>query len=237
MIVKVCGLRDVVNISEVVAAGADWIGIIFYPKSPRYVEMVSTGAGIIPDQAATDTITMAKEVKRVGVFVDDMAQNIITRVVNYRLDMVQLHGHEGATLIRNLRATIDPDIHPDIKFIKAISITSVSDIEQCRQYEGVVDYFLFDTKCATVGGSGCQFDWTVLDAYQGQTPFLLSGGIRPEDVDAVKNIKHPRMIGVDLNSCFETAPAVKDAAKIKTFINELKPRNNEQDKQTICRTR
>jgi len=230
MIVKVCGLRDVANISEVVAAGADWIGMIFYPKSPRNVEMVSTGAGIIPDRAATDTTMLTTKVKRVGVFVDDMAQNIITRVVNYRLDMVQLHGNEGATLIRNLRATIDPDIHPGIKFIKAISISSVSDIEQCRQYDGVVDYFLFDTKCVTVGGSGCQFDWTVLDAYHGQTPFLLSGGIGPDDVDAIKNIKHPRMIGVDLNSRFETAPAVKDATKIKTFINELKSINNEQDK-------
>lgn len=221
MIVKVCGLREGDNIKDVVAAGADWIGMIFYPKSPRYVTMIPTHAGIIPDRASADNADSIGAVKRVGVFVDDMAQNIITRVVNYHLDMVQLHGHEQPTLIRNLRATIDPDLHAGIKFIKAISVANAADLEQCQQYEGVVDYFLFDTRCDTMGGSGRQFDWSVLDSYKGQTPFLLSGGIGPEDAEAVKAISHPKMIGVDLNSRFETAPAVKDAAAVKKFIEAV----------------
>lgn len=222
MIVKVCGLRDGQNISDVIAAGANWIGMIFYPKSPRYVSMVPMCAGIIPDRAQPDTVTTDAGVKRVGVFVDDMAQNIVTRVVNYHLDIVQMHGHETPTLIRNLRRTLDPDIRRGIKFIKAISVASADDFDKCEQYEGVVDYFLFDTKCSTMGGSGRQFDWTVLNAYKGQTPFLLSGGIGPDDAEAVKAINHPMMIGVDLNSRFETEPAIKDATLVNNFIRELK---------------
>lgn len=222
MIVKVCGMRDGQNISDIVAAGADWIGMIFYPPSPRYVTMVPALAGIIPDRAAPDTTAGKGKARLVGVFADDMAQNIITRVVNYNLDMVQLHGHETPTLIRNLRATIDPDIHKGIKFIKAISVETADDFAQCSQYEGVVDYFLFDTRCDTVGGSGRHFDWTTLNAYTGGTPFLLSGGIGPEDADEIKAIRHPQMIGVDINSRFETEPAVKDAAKVRAFINKLK---------------
>lgn len=224
MIVKVCGMRDGQNISDVVAAGADWIGMIFYPKSPRYVTMTPSLAGIIPDRAA-DGATIGKgKARLVGVFVDDMAQNIITRVVNYNLDMVQLHGHETPTLIRNLRATLDPDIHKGIKFVKAISVNTADDFAQCALYEGVVDYFLFDTQCDSVGGSGRHFDWTTLNAYTGGTPFLLSGGIAPEDAAEIKAISHPQMMGVDINSRFETEPGIKDAAKVKAFIQELKLR-------------
>lgn len=222
MIVKVCGMRDGQNISDVVAAGADWIGMIFYPKSPRYVTMTPSLAGIIPDRAADGAANGGGKARLVGVFVDDMAQNIITRVVNYNLDMVQLHGHETPTLIRNLRATIDPDIHKGIKFVKAISVEKAADFAQCAQYEGVADYFLFDTRCDSVGGSGRHFDWTTLNAYTGGTPFLLSGGISPEDADEIKAIRHPQMIGVDINSRFETEPGIKDAEKVKTFIQQLR---------------
>lgn len=214
-------MRDGQNIADVIAAGANWIGMIFYPKSPRFVSMIPTSAGIIPDKAAPYTDVKA-DVKRVGVFVDDMAQNIITRVVNYSLDIVQLHGQESPTLIRNLRATIDLDIHRGIKFIKAISVGSSDDFNVCKQYEGVVDYFLFDTRCDTKGGSGHKFNWSLLDEYKGKTPFLLSGGISLDDVTDIKAIHHPQMIGVDINSRFETEAGVKDADKIRTFINELK---------------
>lgn len=144
--------------------------------------------------------------KRVGVFVDDTPQNIITHVVNYKLDLIQLHGNETPTLIKNLRSTIDPDIRPGIKFIKAISVTSAKDIERCKAYEDCADYFLFDTRCTTVGGSGKQFDWSVLDNYDGTRPFLLSGGIGPDDADRIKAISHKKLIGIDLNSRSETAP-------------------------------
>jgi phosphoribosylanthranilate isomerase len=156
------------------------------------------------------------------VFVDEMAQNIITRVVNFQLDLIQLHGHETPTLIRNLRRTLDPDIRPGIKIIKAISVCSRDDIATYKDYADCVDYFLFDTKCQTVGGSGQQFDWSVLDAYDGDLPFLLSGGIGPDDAERVRNFHHPKCIGIDLNSRFESAPALKDAEKLKAFLQNVK---------------
>ena len=218
MIIKVCGMRDGENIRQVAELGVDWIGMIFWPKSPRNVTMIPTHAGIIPDRG-TDIGNF--KAKRVGVFVDEMAQNIITRVVNFQLDLIQLHGHETPTLIRNLRRTLDPDIRPGVKFIKAISVESCDDIATYRDYEDCVDCFLFDTKCQTVGGSGEQFDWNVLEAYDGDVPFLLSGGIGPDDAERVRNFHHPKCIGIDLNSRFETEPAIKDITKLKQFLEQL----------------
>ena len=218
MIVKVCGMRNGENIRQVAELGVDWIGMIFWDKSPRNVTMIPTHVGIIPDKGASIDNFRAK---RVGVFVDEMAQNIITRVVNFKLDLVQLHGHETPTLIRNLRRTLDPDIRPGVKFIKAISVGSRDDIATYKNYEDCVDYFLFDTKCPSVGGSGEQFDWSVLDAYDGDVPFLLSGGIGPDDAERVRNFHHPKCIGIDLNSRFETEPGLKDISKLKQFLEQL----------------
>ena len=211
-------MRDGENIRQVAELGVDWIGMIFWAKSPRNVTMIPTHAGIIPDRGS---VVGDFKAKRVGVFVDEMAQNVVTRVVNFKLDMVQFHGHETPTLIRNLRRTIDPDIRPGIKFIKAISVESCDDIATYRDYVDCVDYFLFDTKCPTVGGSGSRFDWSVLDAYDGDKPFLLSGGIGPDDAERVRAFHHPKCIGIDLNSRFETEPAVKDIQKLKTFLEQL----------------
>ena len=222
MVIKVCGMRDAQNIREVSQLGVDMIGMIFYPKSPRYVEMQSSHAGIIPDYVKEDiNIKSAKSPARVGVFVDDMVQNIVTRVVNYHLDYVQLHGNEPREMCENLRLTLDPDIRPGIKIIKAISVSDASDIQKYKEYVGAVDLFLFDTKCKTVGGSGQQFDWQVLDQYNGEVPFLLSGGIGPEDASRLHAFHHPKCIGIDLNSRFEIEPGVKDVEKLKGFLNEI----------------
>ena len=221
MLVKVCGMRDGENIRQVVELGVDWIGMIFWSKSPRNVTMIPTHAGIIPDKAPSNNGIKLEGVSRVGVFVDEMPQNIITRVVNFHLDLVQFHGHESPTLIRNLRRTLDPDIRPGIRFIKAISVSSREDIAAYKQYEDCVDYFLFDTKCQTVGGSGQQFDWSVLEAYDGTKPFLLSGGIGPDDAVRIKTFQHPKCIGIDLNSRFETAPAQKDVDALRTFLSQI----------------
>lgn len=234
MVIKVCGMRDAQNIREVSQLGVDMIGMIFYPKSPRYVEMQSSHAGIIPDYAKEDieasdssgsssesVSTSSKSPARVGVFVDDMVQNIVTRVVNYHLDYVQLHGNEPREMCENLRLTLDPDIRPGIKIIKAISVSDASDIQKYKEYVGAVDLFLFDTKCKTMGGSGQQFDWQVLEQYDGEIPFLLSGGIGPEDASRLHAFHHPKCIGIDLNSRFEIKPGVKDVEKLKGFLNEI----------------
>lgn len=207
MIIKVCGMRESSNIRDVSALDIDWMGMIFYPKSPRYV---------------INNVEKNDKIKRVGVFVNDSPQSIITHVVNFRLDIIQFHGNETPIMIRNIRRTIDPDIHKDIKIIKAISITTAEDIMKYKAYEDDVDYFLFDTKCKTVGGSGEQFDWDILQQYDGNKPFLLSGGIGPDDVQRIKQFKHPRLVGIDINSRFETSPGIKDVSLLKQFITQLK---------------
>ncbi len=229
MIIKVCGMRDGGNIRAAIEAGADWIGMIFWPKSPRYVQMQPSLTGTLPDTAIESNVPQdgndalgSRKTKFVGVFVNDSAQNIITRIVNFNLDLVQLHGDESATFIRNVRATLAGDISPSIKFIKAISVSSATDLDKCALYEGVVDYLLFDTKCAGRGGSGKHFDWSLLENYHGSMPFLLSGGIDIDDADTLKSLNLPMMAGIDINSRFETEPGVKDISKIKTFINKLR---------------
>ena len=220
-------MRDADNIRDISALGVDMIGLIFYPPSPRYVQQFSSGAGIIPDYAPD----MGKTPLRVGVFVDDMPQNIVTRVYNYKLDYIQLHGNEPRETLENLRATIDPDIKPKIKIIKAISVSSAEDIKKYKEYVGAADLFLFDTKCKTVGGSGELFDWQVLQAYDGDVPFLLSGGIGPDDAERIKNFHHPKCIGIDLNSKFEIEPALKDVEKHKQFLVNVKKKKKKKVKR------
>ena len=229
MIIKVCGMRDADNIREVSELDIDMMGFIFWKDSPRFVRMISSHAGIIPDYSeerlnknSGKVVDDQHKIKRVGVFVDDMPQTIVTRIYNYELDYVQLHGEESCIMIDNLRRTLEPDIRTGVKIIKTISVSSAEDIEKTKEYEGCVDLFLFDTKCPTMGGSGDKFDWSVLSAYKGNVPFLLSGGIGMDDVDKIKSFQHPQFAGVDVNSCFETEPGVKDVEKLRLFIEKLR---------------
>lgn len=234
MMIKVCGMRDSENIRAVAELKVDLMGFIFYLKSPRYVQMISSQAGILPDYSEERLQKMKKREteetknteltypRKVGVFVDDMPQNIVTRVYNYNLDYVQLHGNEQPVMLDNLRRTLDPDIHSGIKIIKAISIKSKDDIRRWRDYRGTADMLLFDTQCSGYGGSGERFDWNVLEDYDGDIPFLLSGGIGPDDAERVLTFHHPMCVGIDLNSRFETEPGIKDVARLKAFIDILR---------------
>lgn len=222
MLIKVCGMRDAENIHAVESLGVDMIGMIFVPRSPRCVAMQSSLAGILPDNASVSLLADTHSPSCVGVFVDDMPQRIMACVYNFSLDYVQLHGHESRTLIENLRATIDPDIRPGVKIIKAISVAEADDLRATDEYEDAVDLFLFDTKCATAGGSGRQFDWSLLNSYHGKTPFLLSGGIGPDDVAAVRAFGHPQCVGIDVNSRFETEPGMKDVDRLRAFIEAVR---------------
>lgn len=233
MIIKVCGMRDPENIRAVSALDIDLLGFVFYPKSPRFVRMIPSGAGIVPDysQERLESVSgsseavkrnQGKRLQRVGLFIDDMPQNIITRVYNYQLDYVQLHGNEPRTTCDNLRSTIDPDIRPGIKIIKTIRVRTESDLNQCREYEGAVDLFIFDTRNNTADDTGKHFDPTLLAHYDGEIPFLLSGGIGPDDTDKVLDFDHPKCVGINLNLYFEIAPAVKDVDKLNTFISKIR---------------
>uniref|UniRef100_A0AB33JRD4 N-(5'-phosphoribosyl)anthranilate isomerase n=3 Tax=unclassified Prevotella TaxID=2638335 RepID=A0AB33JRD4_9BACT len=231
LMVKVCGMRDAVNIDAVAKLGVDMIGFVFYEKSPRFVSMVDSLAGFLPNYTEvqfrermnpSDSVITGCLPKRVGVFVNAIPQTIITHVYNYQLDYVQLHGQESGTMIENLRKTIDPDIRPNIKFIKALNVNTVEDIERCKEYEGVVDMFLFDASCDMGGGSGEHFNWDLLQAYAGTTPFLLSGGIGPEDADTIKLLNHPGLVGVDLNSRFEIKSGLKNVELLQEFIQTIR---------------
>ncbi len=136
---------------------------------------------------------------------------------DYALDFIQLHGSESPDYISQLN-----DQWP---IIKAFNIATAEDLEATKPYEGIADYFLFDTKGKSVGGNGEKFDWSVLKSYNGETPFLLSGGIGPDDAEMVKSqfpILNAKCIGIDLNSRFEIAPALKDINKLKEFIKKIR---------------
>ncbi|MBE6249794.1 MAG: phosphoribosylanthranilate isomerase [Prevotella sp.] len=204
MIIKVCGMRDADNIREVEKLGIDWMGFIFWPKSSRYV---SARPAYLPQKC-----------KRVGVFVNATIDDIRQHIADYSLDIVQLHGHESTDSIRSLRSLCG-DV---ISIIKAFNIATKEDLNATTPYAGLVDYFLFDTKGPSVGGNGEKFDWSVLEAYNGDTPFLLSGGIGPDDAERILDYHHPKCIGIDLNSRFEIEPGIKDITKLKTFLNDVK---------------
>ena len=161
-------------------------------------------------------------IKRVGVFSDDMPQNIITRIYNYNLDDVQLDGAESPVMIDNLRRSVDPDIRAGIKIIKTISVASAADLEQCKAYEGHADLLRFTAKCEDNGCEENKFDWSLLNAYEGKLPFLLSGDVGLEDAERVRTFQHPMCIGIEVNSRFETAPGMKDVNLLKRFIAEVR---------------
>jgi len=209
LVIKVCGMREAANIRELSTLDINWLGLIFWPKSSRYVNER-------PEY-------LPRNIKRVGVFVDEAPEKIVSISRLYGLDYIQLHGHESTTDINRLRQAITNQGSSTIppQLIKAFSIATASDLEQTKAYEGQVDYFLFDTKGPSVGGNGIQFDWDVLTAYQGNTPFLLSGGIGPEDAERIQAFYHPQCIGIDLNSRFEVSPGLKDIHRLKTFLEQL----------------
>lgn len=198
MIVKVCGMRYAANIRAVEALGIDLMGFIFWPKSRRHV---SERPEYLPTRC-----------RRVGVFVDAEAEEVRRISSEYALDYIQLHGHEDAEYCKRLQG---------YHLIKAFNIGCAADLSKTEEYAGLVDCFLFDTKGQSVGGNGEKFDWSLLDHYTGNTPFLLSGGIGPSDAPQVKSMKHPQCIGIDLNSRFETSPGMKDINHLKTFIETL----------------
>jgi len=209
MIIKVCGMRDALNIREVESLGVDMMGFMCWNGSKRYV---SAKPDYLPD------------VCRVGVFVNPTIDEVVSKVRELGLNRIQLHGTETAELCRAIyNAT-------GLPIMKAIRIESGDDFGQCSAYDRAdgVDMFLFDTKCSGWGGSGREFDWSLLDCYEGSNPFLLAGGIGPGAEEKILKINHPEFRGIDLNSRFEKEPALKEISNLSVFINNI--RNYEQNK-------
>lgn len=187
MIKKVCGLQDADSIQEAIQQGAQWIGLHFTPTLPHCVSMLPTHAGIIPDRGSLNDEATQRIPKKVGVFIDDMPQNIITRIFGYQLDLVQLDGHETPTMIRNLRRTLDPDIRPGIQFIKTITDSQPADLDSCKPYTDCVDYFMFRLHDAA--------SLSLLNDYTGTIPFLIDG-LSPEDLDP---FRHTQFAGINID--------------------------------------
>ena len=203
MKVKVCGLKQIRNINEIADAGADLAGIIFYSKSPRFVS----------DSLDFDEVRNVK-IKKAGVFVNENTESIVKKIANYGLDFVQLHGNESPEVCKELMS--------HSKVIKAFGIDSKFDFEKLNAYKGCVDYFLFDTATPNYGGSGKSFDYDLLTKYDLNIPFIISGGISAGSIQAIRNIKHKHLYGVDINSRFEISPGLKDVKKVEQFIKQLR---------------
>lgn len=203
MIIKVCGMRDEENIRQLEQLDIDWMGFIFFSESPRFV--------------GPKLSYLPKKVKKIGVFVDQIPQIISELAKQNHLEMIQLHGSEPPWYCINLQ-------EEGYKIIKSFGIDTDGYIPnaQLNAYEGKCDYFLFDTKTKLHGGSGKKFNWERLADYDGDTPFILSGGISPEDAEEIKSLKHPKFAGIDINSCFEIEPAYKDIEMIKSFIKQIR---------------
>jgi len=212
--IKVCGLRDPGNIEQVCELEPDLVGYIFFGGSKRFI-------GNNPDPAIFRI--PGPQISKVGVFVDEEISAVRQLFEEFRLDMVQLHGRETVEYCSLLKGygipvikAIDPgsavgEKKPGGKMIGGISQGFLKEVE----------YFLFDTPGPGFGGSGEKFDWSLLDRYRMNVPFLLSGGIGPEDAKAVSDFSHNSFFGVDVNSRFELSPGMKDIKLLEKFISEI----------------
>lgn len=207
MKLKVCGMRDADNISELVKLNPDYIGFIFYDKSKRNVNDFPV-------------IDIPSEIKKVGVFVDESIENVISLVEENNLDVVQLHGNESPEYIEKLNFKFALKFQL-IEVFKAFSVDDKFDFSTTEPYQKVCNYLLFDTKGKEYGGNGVKFNWEVLQKYKGKTPFLLSGGITNNDAQEITKLKHTAFAGVDINSGFEIEPALKNIEDIKEFKQNL----------------
>lgn len=216
MKVKVCGLRRPDDMAALASIGADYLGLVLYPHSPRYApsSALSTWIATAPEAL--------REVSLVGVFVNAEIEEVLNAVHDYRLDVAQLHGDESPDYCRELHAFRSLSYLRHLRLVKAFRVDAQFDFAQAATFAPFCEAVLFDTRADQYGGTGQSFDWTLLERYRGPLPFWLSGGIGPEHVLAVKQLQHPWLWGVDLNSRFETAPGEKDVALIEQFINDLR---------------
>jgi phosphoribosylanthranilate isomerase len=204
--VKVCGLCNPVNVKDIGEAMPDFMGFIFFPGSPRYV-------GKEPDMVLFHNVPPM--VRKIGVFVNEDNHNIIDISMRTGLDMVQLHGNESPVSCIQLKSS-------GLTIIKAFNIGYDFSFESLNQYMPACDFFLFDAKNELYGGSGRKFNWGILEDYTLDKPFFLGGGIGPEDTGVINSIVNRGFYAIDINSRFETSPAMKDAEMVKRFIKEIK---------------
>ncbi|GAA4767692.1 MULTISPECIES: phosphoribosylanthranilate isomerase [Flavobacterium] len=199
MKLKICGMKYLDNIQEVAFLQPDYLGFIFYDKSPRLFN------GEIP--------TLPKPTQKVGVFVNAYLDDILDKVRNYNLQFVQLHGDETPDFCKLFKQT-------DTKVIKVFSVDEAFNFDAITPYETVCDYFLFDTKGENPGGNGKLFNWEILKNYPSKKPFFLSGGISLAEINKIKQLNLP-IHAIDVNSKFEIEPGLKNTQLLKELQHEL----------------
>ena len=196
------------NILDVAELEPSYMGFIFYEKSSRYYNSV------IPE--------LPENINKIGVFVNSTFDYIRGKVEKHKLQGVQLHGQETPELCERLKAL-------ELTVIKVFSIKNQFDFKVLEPFEDVCDYYLFDTKGKEPGGNGYTFNWNVLKKYPSIKPYILSGGIGPNEMDSfLLFLKRPESewcCTVDLNSKFETASGLKDKVKLEAFKQVLIDKN------------
>jgi len=203
--IKVCGMNHPENIREIAALEPEFLGLIFYSGSPRNALRLHTSA--LREIGPATRLT--------GVFVNETPYNIRKTAARYNITTLQLHGQESPAACEALE-------QDGFTVIKAFPVGSLQDLEAIRPYEDCCSYALLDTRSDIPGGSGQTFDWSLLEAYDVSLPFFLGGGIGPGSISALKEIHHPRLYAVDLNSRFETSPGIKSPELLSTFIRGLR---------------
>lgn len=206
---KVCGLTQLSQIRELVALKIDFLGFIFYEKSPRFVL----------NHLTLDDISKINHNGKVGVFVNETIENIVEISEKSDLNLIQLHGDENEGFILKLRESLIEKI----QIIKVIRIgnQTIEELQNTINQQPIVNnYLLFDTDSKAFGGTGSTFDWKILNQLKINKPYFLSGGISLENVDeSSKLIQQP--FALDVNSKFETEPGIKDVEKIKKLYEKL----------------
>ena len=206
MKIKICGMRDLENIQGVARCYPDFMGFIFYSKSPRNVDVKSF---------EKEYYEFPKGISRVGVFVDESSSVVVAICKRLGMSYAQLHGNESPEYCRKIRKE-------GLSVIKVFHLDNNFDFSQLQSYQEVSDLFLFDTKTKNFGGSGKHFDWNLLKKYTLDIPLFLSGGISSEDIAAIKALNIRQLIAIDVNSKVEISPGIKDLSKVKELILKMR---------------
>ena len=207
---KVCGLTQLTQIQELISLNTDFLGFIFYEKSPRFVL----------NHLSLEEISEINHQGKVGVFVNESIEKIAEITEKAKLSFIQLHGDEDEKFILQLRQILGNNI----KIIKVIRIGNQSFDElqkTINQQPSTVNYLLFDTDSKTFGGTGKTFDWQILNEIEIPIPYFLSGGISLENIHQLSTINQ-QPLALDINSKFETEPGIKNLEKIKNFTQIVK---------------
>jgi len=208
MNIKVCGMREADNVSALCQLPIDYIGFIFFEKSPRFAENILIDETV---ESVPDTV------KKTGVFVNADAFYISAMADKFKLDVLQLHGKEDPAFCKEIKQKLG------LPVVKAFGVDEQFDFSVLDEYENACDFFLFDTKSPKHGGTGEKFNWDILKKYQSEKPVFLSGGITADDyADVLKTAENLPVHAIDINSRFEIAPALKDIDLIRKFVQRFK---------------